>query len=137
MVGGQPTPIGVERRSTRPVETQASSLNPGTALALRTETKIFQNRQHGDTERVVDHGDIHFRRAHARLAEGRRGGLHGGGGRQITADRRVFGGLSRTQNPHGRFGAVACHIRAGNHHGTSAVRNHAALEQMQGVRNHP
>ena len=136
MVRRKSAAVRVERGSACLVEPQLPALHVGAALALLAEAQVFQQREHRDGERVVDHRDLDLVGRDARLAERRGRGLRGRAGRDVAAALGILGRLSGAQDPHRRLLRVASDISRRDHHRAAAVRDDARLQQMQRVRDH-
>src|SRR5262249_20061503 len=89
MVGRESATIGVERRRPGPVPAQPAALDVLAALALLGETEVFQDGQHGDGERVVDHRDVDLVRTDPGLTERGRSGDRRRAGRDVPAVARI------------------------------------------------
>ena len=99
-------------------------------LAFWTEAQVFKNRKNRDTERVIDHGDVHLIWTDARFAETNRTRLDRGARRNVRASLGVLSGLPCPQDPDRFMAAIPSHIRCRDDHGTASIRNHAALQKV-------
>ena len=81
------------------VEGHLAAFDVGPALTLLAEAQVLQNRQHGDRERVVDHGDVDFVRGDAGFAERLRRGLLCGAARNVAVAFRILRCFTSTQDP--------------------------------------
>ena len=131
MVGRQPATVRVHSGLARVVETEMALADIVAALAFRAEPEVFDHAHNGYAERVVCHKHVDLVGRNACVGECARPGLRAGADGDVAAVFAVFGSLARADYPRGLFAAVRGYLRRCDYHRAAAVRNHAALKQMQ------
>ena len=112
----------------------------GAALALGHEAEVFGGHQRGEGEGVVEHAVLDVLRAQpGALVGGLAGDAVGVGGGVVAhlRDHPVGVGLARAQHVDGRLGEVARALLRDEHQRAAAVGHDAAVEQVEGVADHP
>src|ERR1051326_1576805 len=131
MVRGKAAAIGIDRKL--PAERDASILYKRAPFALLAKSQVFQQKQHCDSKRIVDHRHIDIRRRYSGFGKSAWSSHSSSRHRQIghLRDMRVRMAFAAAQDINGRLFQTASAFFRRHQHRSATIAHHAAIEQVQ------